>query len=67
MQHDKFAQLCDFTRKSEDYSFDSRFHLNKEQVLVGSTATILITPALKINGRRAELNLLQEIVVTVKT
>jgi len=41
--------------------------MNEESVLVGSTATILINPMLKINGRRTGLDLLQNIVATVKT
>lgn len=58
MVHGDFAQLGEFTRKKEDYSFDCKFHLNEESVLVGSTCSILISPMLKINGRKADTKLL---------
>lgn len=67
MVHDTFAQLCEFYRKEENYEFSCSFNLNKEQVLVGSTATVLLTPSLKINGRRCNLDILQNVDVKVKT
>lgn len=35
MIHEDFAQLGEFTIKSEDYDFETYYHLNTEQVLVG--------------------------------
>ena len=67
MVHEDFAQLGEFTRKSESYDFSCEFYLNEESVLVGSTASILINPTLKIHGRSASLSLIQNLVVTVKT
>lgn len=67
MVHGDFAQLGEFTRKCEDYSFECQFYLNEESVLVGSTASVLINPMLKINGRRAQLTLLQNITAVIKT
>lgn len=54
-------------RKQESYDLKCQFFLNEESVLVGSTVTILMTPMLQINGRKAELSLLQNIVAKVKT
>ena len=67
MVHGDFAQLGEFTHKSEDYDFQCQFYLNEESVLVGSTAQILISPFLTINQRRANLSLLQNITATVRT
>jgi hypothetical protein len=39
-----FAQLGDFTRKEETYTFEAFFHLNSEQILVGQEAHLLIRP-----------------------
>lgn len=67
MSHGDFAQLGEFMRKQESYDLKCQFFLNEESVLVGSTVTILMTPMLQINGRKAELSLLQNIVAKVKT
>jgi hypothetical protein len=37
MVHGDFAQLGEFTRKSENYSLTCQFYLNDESVMVGST------------------------------
>ena len=58
MIHNDFAQLGEFTRKTEEYSFQAYFHLNSEQMLVGQEAQILVRPRLNINGRKASSNLL---------
>jgi hypothetical protein len=51
MKHGSFAQMGEFTRKTEVYSFNCTFYLNGEQVIVGNSAHIVIRPQLLINGR----------------
>ena len=67
MQHNEFSQLGDFTCKTESYEFQAGFFLNQESVIMGSTATVLVTPHLQINGRSADLKLLQNIKATIRT
>jgi hypothetical protein len=44
MKHGTFAQMGEFTRKTEEYSFNCTFFLNGEQILVGNSAQIIIRP-----------------------
>ena len=60
-----FAQLGDFTRKEETYTFEAFFHLNSEQILVGQEAHLLIRPQLRINGRKASASLMKNTKVKV--
>jgi hypothetical protein len=46
-----FAQLCDFERQTERYSFSAWMHLNSESILIGNKASLLIKPALQVNSR----------------
>jgi hypothetical protein len=59
MIHEGFAQLGQFMRNSEEYTFDAQFHVNTEQILVGQEASIMIRPNLKVNGRKSDLNLIK--------
>lgn len=38
MIHGDFAQLSNFTQKTEEYEFSAYFHVNSEQFLVGQEA-----------------------------
>ena len=65
MVNDGFAQLGEFTRKTEKYGFDASFFLNKESVLVGSSTQIVIKPHLTINDRPADVSMLKNSKVIV--
>lgn len=67
MIHNDFAQLGEFLRKTESYSFDAEFFLNAESLLVGASASIVIKPHLMINDRPANLNMLKNTKVVVTT
>lgn len=62
-----FAQLCDFERQTERYSFSAWMHLNSESILIGNKASLLIKPALQVNSRQASLSLLKKVKVTLTT
>ena len=65
MIHNGFAQLSEFVQKTETYSFDASFYMNNEQMLTGQEAQILVRPTLKINGRKASVELLKNVKVTL--
>lgn len=67
MKHGTFAQMGEFTRKTEEYQFDCTFFLNGEQILVGNSAQIVIRPRLTINGRKASLADLKNSKATIST
>jgi len=67
MLHNGFAQLSQFTRKTESYNFKSHFYLHCGSVLVGSNTNVVIKGQLSINGRPAKLDILKNIKVVLTT
>ena len=67
MVNGDFAQLGEFTRKTESYEFEAMFYLNTESILVGSSTNIVIKPKLSINGRKADVKDLKNSKVVVQT
>lgn len=65
--HNGFAQLCDFERQTENYTFTSWIHLNSESILIGSKASVIIKPQLQINSRLASNELIKHAKVTLTT
>ena len=62
-----FAQLSDFERQTERYSFQAIFDINPESVLTGKKSAILIKPYLTVNDRPAGLEMLKDTKITVTT
>lgn len=62
-----FAQLNEFTRKTESYSFEAQLYLHSGSVLVGSSTNIVVKGQLNINGRKANLNLLKNVKIVLTT
>ena len=67
MQSGNFAQLGDFTRKTESYQFDASFFVDGEQLIMGNNAQVIISPRLMINGRHANISLLKNVNVELTT
>jgi hypothetical protein len=67
MKHGTFAQMGEFMRKTEEYSFDCTFFLNGEQILIGNSAQIVVRPQLLINGRHTSLTQLKNVKATIST
>lgn len=67
MIHNDFAQLSEFVRKTEHYDFAAQFYLHAGSVLVGANTSVVVKGQLNINGRRAQLNLLKNIKLTLTT
>lgn len=57
--HNGFAHLEDFSRLAEEYSFDAKFVLHPESIVMGNEATVLIRPKLELNGRKCSFKLLE--------
>jgi hypothetical protein len=65
--NDGFAQLTEFRRRSENYSFDVAYIVNHESLLMGKEAEIILKPTLKVNDRKCNLNVLKNTKVTLTT
>eukprot|EP00347_Sterkiella_histriomuscorum_P022623 403337784 len=67
LMNNGFAQLCDFERQTEVYSFTCTALLNQESILIGNKAQIIIKPNLLINQRPASLTILKNTKVNITT
>jgi hypothetical protein len=67
MIHGNFAQLGDFERKTEKYSFSAKMSLNHESLLIGASTSLVVRPALYINGRAAKISNLKNVNLVVTT
>lgn len=62
-----FAQLTEFTRQTENYSFDVGYFVLNESLIMGTEAKILVRPVLKVNDRPCTLRALKDILIKVTT
>ncbi|CAI2378280.1 unnamed protein product [Moneuplotes crassus] len=65
--HEEFAQLTEFRRRCESYSFNVSYIVNHESLLMGKEAKILMKPILKVNDRKCNLSILKNTKITLAT
>ncbi|MDF1662502.1 MAG: hypothetical protein P1V97_12065 [Planctomycetota bacterium] len=65
LSHGSFSQLEEFYHLAEDYSFHAMIHIDREQLVRGQQASILISPQFPINGYPASLELLKDVHLTI--
>ncbi len=56
-----FVSLASFAHKAERYNFSAGFALDRESLLAGKKAKLLIRPSLSIHGQAAPLKMLREV------
>jgi hypothetical protein len=61
-----YAEPVRFDRETESYRLDAGFWLDREALVAGGTATVVVRPALLCAGRPADLALLEETVLEVR-
>ncbi|MCO6048097.1 hypothetical protein NG895_29700 [Aeoliella sp. ICT_H6.2] len=62
---DGFASLAYFQHPAESYTLDVGFFVDREALLVGGEATLLVRPDFRINGVAAPLDLLEQVKLTI--
>lgn len=65
--HQGLAQLVDFGREEERYSLDCKFFMLPESFIMGNKASLLMRPQLLINGRKADMKLLENVRCVIYT
>jgi len=60
LQQGGIATLESFRHEREDYALRAGIYVDRESLLSGNTATVLIRPTLELNGRSVSLELLEE-------
>jgi hypothetical protein len=53
--HDNFAEIATVNLETENYSLDGTLILNRESIIMGNNAKLLVTPYLFINNRIADV------------
>jgi len=65
--HDGFASLDQFHHRSESYSLQAGFHVEREALLKGGKASVVIRPVLCVNGVPASLSLLEDVALVIRS
>ena len=60
-----FACLRKFVHVAEDYQLPAGFHVDREALLSGRKAQVIVRPALRVSGRPAALKLLEDTTLTI--
>ncbi len=62
-----FASLTDFEHHAENYVLDAQIHVEREQLLAGKEATLIIRATLLVNDAKISMDLLKEPKLTLRT
>ncbi len=60
-----YSSLAYFEHEAESYQFRAGFYVDRESLLRGSKATVLIRTGLDVNGTPASLKVLEEVTFTI--
>ncbi len=63
----EFASLTSFEHAGERYELDARFHVEREQLLAGREATVVVRPVLRLNGEPVASGLMEEATLRIQT
>lgn len=61
IRHDDFAALHSFSHQSENYGLAGSFHVGREALIEGKTASLIFRPALTLNDMPIDVGLLKEV------
>lgn len=67
LSHGRLAALASFEHQTERYDLSLGYVLDRESLLAGETAPLLLRPALNANARPADLSLLEHPVLEIRT
>jgi hypothetical protein len=65
LRHGEFASLARLEHLGERYDLSAAVHVEREELLAGRRARIVVRPALRLEGRALPLGLLEEPALTV--
>jgi hypothetical protein len=63
----RFSSLASFRHESEAYQLLAGMHIDRESLLSQRKATVIIRPALRLNGLPVSLSLLERVQLTIKS
>ena len=67
LRHGKLASLDEFHHSAESHSLAAGIFVDREALLSGEEANILVRPSLRVNGEAASLALLEDVVLEISS
>lgn len=64
--HENFASLASFDHLAENYSLEAGFFIDREQLIEGKTANLVLLPRLYLNGESIDVSLLQDTLLKIE-
>ena len=64
---DKFASLDEFGHETENYRLRAGIHVEREALLKGKKAAVVVRPALYLNGTPITLSILEEVTLVIRS
>jgi hypothetical protein len=67
LTHDGFSTLDSFSHQSENYGLVAGMYVERESLIKGGKAEVLVRPALYVNGMPASLAVLEDVVLSIRS
>ena len=64
---DNLASIESMAHRAESYALDAGIWIERESLLSGTTAEVVVRPTLELNGRPVSLELLEEVRLTIQS
>jgi hypothetical protein len=65
VSHAGFSELHRFQHQAENYALAAGFYVDRETLIDGGTCKLFVRPQLLLNGKSADIGLLEQVVLTV--
>ncbi|MBL8754252.1 MAG: hypothetical protein JNK15_13200, partial [Planctomycetes bacterium] len=65
LRRGRLASLAQLEHRAETFALDCHAHVDREALVAGQTAKILVRPSLALDGRPVALAMLQDVVLTI--
>ena len=59
------SSIAPFEHRSESYELTSHLHIDRESLIAGNTADLIVRPALSLDGHRISIELLEDPLLTI--
>ncbi|MFT5240214.1 MAG: hypothetical protein ACI9X0_001185 [Kiritimatiellia bacterium] len=65
VSHSGFSELHHFQHQAENYALATGFYVDRETLIDGGNCKLFVRPQLLLNGKSADIGLLEQVVLTV--
>ena len=65
LRHGERSSITPFEHRRESYELTSHLHIDRESLIAGNTAELVVRPALALDGHRVSIDLLEDPLLTI--